>query len=81
MFARTRKQVSVLSDPTVHWFCHLESMDSVVSGPIVSRCGTTRNCHLDMDSVVSGSIVSRSVADAGRKFRGGQKDHMRDMIF
>nr|ACF79680.1 unknown [Zea mays] len=59
MFARTRKQVSVLSDPTVHWFCHLESMDSVVSGPIVSRCGTTRNCHLDMDSVVSGSIVSR----------------------
>jgi hypothetical protein len=29
--------------------------------------------------VVSGGVAS--VADAGRKFRGGQKDHMRDMIF
>jgi hypothetical protein len=26
-------------------------------------------------------MILMAVADAGRKFRGGQKDHMRDMIF
>ena len=35
------RQVSLLSDPAVHWFCHLD-MDSVVSGSNVSGCGTIR---------------------------------------
>jgi len=41
--ARRWRQVSLLSDPAVHWFCHLD-MDSVVSGSTVSRCDTV-SCH------------------------------------
>ncbi|KAG0518641.1 hypothetical protein BDA96_09G193500 [Sorghum bicolor] len=40
--ARRWRQVSLLSDPAIHYFCHLD-MDSVVSGSkIVCRCGTIR---------------------------------------
>jgi len=55
--ARRWRQVSLLSDPAVHWFCHLD-MDSVVSGSTVSRCDTIFWHHkVDLASDTDSAIV------------------------